>query len=191
MGNFIYELSEGREITTVEDFLELMSRDPQKYSYGWVYYTYPAAMPKTYMGRKNPNPLYARVFKHKPYKFRWEETYRDLMLRLDPDFVFKGSKAKYTQAEGLKFMQNGPNGLYFPIVPQKDNPFHTVYTVDWKRVPYEEVAPYIDKPSGYNPPTIKCLEERIAAIAAGGAFLKNPAFKFQYEGDGEQASKFR
>jgi len=35
------------------------------------------------------------------------------------------------------------------------------------------------------------LEGRIAGVAAGGATLRNPAFEFQYEGDGPQAEKFR
>jgi hypothetical protein len=191
MGNFMFELSEGRDITTIEDFLEFMGRDPQKYTWGWVYYTYPAKAPKTVAGdRKNPNPYFGRVFKHKPYKFRWAETYAESMRRKDPDYQFVGGTTEYKPVEGVKIMQEGPNGLYFPIVPVEDKTFHTVYTLDWKIVPYEEVAPHLSPASGFAPPVIPMLEERIAGIAAGGAFLVNPNFKFQYLGEGEQASRF-
>jgi hypothetical protein len=189
MGNFIFELSEGREITTVEDFLEFMGRDPQKYSWGWVYYTYPAKMITE--SKKNPDEYAGRVFKHKPYKFRWAETYKEAMLRQDPNFVFKGGTTDYKPVEGVKIMKEGPNGLYFPIVPQEDATFHTVYTLDWNVVPFEAVASHLKPPSGYAPPIIPMLEERIAGIAAGGAFLINPKFKFKYMGEGEQASKFQ
>ena len=186
MGNFIYELSEGREITTVEDFLEFMGRDPQKYSFGYVYYTYPARAPKTLGSRTNPNPYFGRIFKHKPYKFRWAETYKESMLRKDPNFQFVGGTTEYKPIEGVKIMTEGPNGRYFPIVPQEDATFHTVYTLDWNVVPYEEIAQYISMPSGTPPPVIPMLEERIAAIAAGSALLKNPAFKFTYMGDNKE-----
>ena len=190
MGNFIFELSEGREVITVEDFLELMAQDPQKYSFGYVYYTYPAKLANESKVR-NPSEFMGRIFKHKPYKFRWEETYRDLMLRQDPNFVFKGGRTKYKPIKGMKFMVDGPNGRYFPIVPIEDGMFHTVYTIDWKVVPYEEVAQHLKPPSGFIPPKIPMLEERIAGVAAGGAFLQNPKFKFKYMGEGEQASRFK
>lgn len=195
MGNFIFELSEGREIVNVEDFLEFMGRDPQSYSWGWVYYTYPAKANKTLGTRENPNkepnPYFGKVFKHKPYKFRWSETYSQSMLRKDPNFQFQGGTTEYKPMEGVKMVQEGPNGLYFPIVPQQDATFHTVYTVDWEIVPYEQVAKYLTPPSGFEPPVIPMLLERIAGISAGGAIFKNPDFKFQYMGEGEKAKMFR
>jgi hypothetical protein len=185
--NFKFELSEGREITTVEDFLEFMGREPQKYSFGYVYYTYPAKMATE--SKKNPSPFAGRIFKHKPHKFRWAETYKEAMLRKDPDYQFVGGGGEYKPVEGVKLVVEGKNGLYFPIVPLEDATYHTVYTLDWKVVPYEEIAQHLAIPSGNIPPKISMLVERIAGISAGGAFLKNPEFKFKYMGD--NAARFQ
>lgn len=193
MGNFIYELSEGREIETIDDFFEFLSRNVRKGSFAYAYYTYPVRVNKTLGTKespnKTPNPYFGRIFKHKPIEFRWEDTYAASMLRKDPDFEFKGGTTEYTPVEGVKIIKEGPNGLYFPVVPTGGGNNKSVYTVDDKIVDYSEIEPYLPKSSGYMPPTMSLLLDRVAGLSAGGAFWKNPDFKFKYVG--QNAAKFQ
>jgi len=192
MGNFIYELSEGREIQTIEDFFEFLNRNVKKGTFAYAYYTYPAKVNKTLgtkeMPSKEPNPYFGRIFKHKPYEFRWEDTYADSMLRKDPNYQFKGGTTEYKPLEGVKIVKEGPNGLYFPIVPTGGGG-KPVYTVDNEIVDYVDIEPYLPKGSGFMPATMSLLLERVAGLSAGGAFWKNPDFKFVYVG--QNAAKFQ
>jgi len=185
MSNFIYELSEGREITTIDDFFEFMKRNVQKGTFAYAYYTYPVKMnkfTKTPEGlRGEENPYIGKVFKHKPFEFRWEDTYADSMKRKDPNFEFKGGTTDYKSVEDVKIVQEGPNGLYFPIVPTGGGG-SPIFTLDWQVVDGSIVAPFLPPPSGFSPPVIPMLMERVAGLSAGGAFWKNPDFKFKYMG---------
>lgn len=186
MSNFIYELSEGREIITIDDFFEFLERNIQKGTFAYAYYTYPVKMnmySKTPDGKRGEeNPYMGKaVFKHKPMEFRWEDTYAESMKRKDPDFVFKGGTSTYSAVEGVKIVQEGRNGLYFPIVPTGGGG-KPVFTVDWEIVDGSIFAPFLPPASGFAPPVIQMLMERVAGLSAGGAFWKNPDFKFKYMG---------
>jgi hypothetical protein len=188
MGNFSYQLSEGREIVTIDDFFEFLRRHVQKNTFAYAYYTYPARMNKTLGSRDNLNPLFGRVFKHKPYEFRWEQSYAEAVKLKDPDYVFKGGTTEYKPLEGIKIVKEGPNGLYFPIVPTGGGG-KPVYTVDWQEVSIEEIAQYLPPVKEYPPDAtrfIPMLIERVAGLSAGGAVWKNPDFKFQYLGQSKE-----
>jgi len=192
MSNFIYELSEGREITTIDDFFEFLRRSVQKGTFAYAYYTYPVKMnkfAKTPEGmRGDPNEYIGRAFKHKPFEFRWEQTYAEAMRLKNPDYVFKGGTTEYTPVEGEKIVQTGPNGMYFPIVPTGGGG-KPVFTVDWKIIDSSIIEPFLPPPSAGGPPVIPMLMDRVAGLSAGGAFWKNPDFKFQYMG--QNAAKFQ
>lgn len=191
MSNFIYELSEGKEIQSIDDFFEFLNRHVQKNTFAYVYYTYPLRMNKGGRGGVEPNPYYGQILKHKPYEFRWDRTYAEAQKALNPDYEFKGSKAEYTPVEGAKIIQNGKNGLYFPIVPT-GNGGKTIYTtLDYQPIDESELAQWIPN-KNYNPnfaAYMNCLVDRVAGISAGGAFWKNPDFKFRYMG--RNAQKFQ
>lgn len=198
MSNFIYELSEGREITTIEDFFEFLNRNTQKGTFAYAYYTYPvkvnATLGKKGAPSKEPNPYFGRIFKHSRYEFRWEDTYSNAKRRTDPDYQFvgdnridKSSGALYKSVEGVKMIEQGPNGLYLPIVPTKF--FSPVYTVDADIVPKEQIIDQLPTSNGILPEVMKLIVERIAGLSAGGAFWKNPDFKYTYAG--EKSEKFQ
>jgi len=195
MGNFLYELSEGREVTTIDDFFEFLRRNVPKGTFAYSYYTYPVKMnkfAKTADGmRGEPNEYIGRAFKHKPFEFHWEQTYAEAMRAKNPDYVFKGGTTEYTPVEGEKIVQNGPNGMYFPIVPTGGGG-KPVYTIDWEIVDGSILAPFLPPERPFDPNTpypIPMLMDRLAGLSAGGAFWKNPDFKFQYMG--QNAAKFQ
>lgn len=188
MSNFKYEITEGKEIVTIEDFFEFLNRNVQKNTWAYAYYSYPAKMNKTMGTRENPskepNPYYGKVFKHKPYEFHWEQTYADAARLKNPDYQFKGGTTEYKPMEGVKIVKEGPNGLYFPIVPTGGGG-KPVYTIDWKIINVEEIMTYLPAAREYAPDAtafIPMLLDRVAGLSAGGAFWKNPDFKFKYLG---------
>ena len=190
MGNFIYELSEGREVDTIEDFFEFLNRNTKKGTFATVYYTYPVKVNST-LGNKfkrsdEPNPYYGKLFKHQPIEFRWEDTYKNNMLRKDPNFEFKGGMSNYEPVKGVKIVQEGPNGRYFPVIPTGNMMYKPVYTFNWNVIPKEEIISQLPKPSGFAPDIMKLLMNRVAGISAGGAFWKNPEFEYKYMGHNEQ-----
>lgn len=198
MSNFIYELSEGREVQTIDDFFEFLNRHVNKATFAYAYYTYPVTLNKTIGTRENPskelNPYAGRIFKHQPHEFRWDYSYAESMKRKHgDDFEFKGSNAKYTNIEGVKMLQEGKNGLYLPIVPTGGGGFRPVYTVDWVITPKEELLSILPPKSPSTmglPETMKLFVPKLAGVSAGGAVWKNPDFEFRYMGQGPQAGRF-
>lgn len=189
MGNFIYELSEGREILSIDDFFEFLIRNPHKNTIAWLYYVYPLSMNKTLGSRevrsKELNPFYGKILKHKPYKFQWDRTYAEAQKAINPDYEFKGGTSTYEKVEGFKVLQKGNNGLYLPIVPMPSGTKPTYTTLDYKPIDESEFAQYMLPERPYDPtraPMMQSLVRRIAGVSAGGATWNNPEAEFKYMG---------
>ena len=93
--------------------------------------------------------------------------------------------------EGVKIIKEGPNGLYFPIVPTGGGQ-KPIYTVDWSVVDVNEIQQYIPPAKTYASDTVRpipMLLNRVAGLSAGGAFWRNPDFEFKYMG--ARAEKFQ
>lgn len=149
-----------------------------------------APLYKTTSGRGTPpNPFYGQILKHKPYEFRWDRTYSEAQLALNPNYEFKGNNAEYNSVEGVKIIQTGKNGLYLPIVPTGGGGKPLYTTLDYKPINENEFAQYLPPKRPVDPNLtlfMQCLVERIAGISAGGAFWKNPDFIFKYLGANAQ-----
>lgn len=185
MKNYLNEFA-NQNIENVEDFFEFLNRNVKKNTFAYLYYTYPVSVNKT-LGTKNSpskelNPYYKRIFKHQMIEFWWDKTYREIMLKKDPNFEFVGSKTKVRPVNNVKMVMEGPNGLYLPIVPTYGNIYEPVYSVDYNIVPKEEIIRHLP-PEKIDKPIVKnYLEERIAGLSAGGAIFNNPKFIFKYLG---------
>lgn len=191
MSNLIFELDEGREVITIEDFFEFLNRNVRKGTFAYAYYSYPvkvnATLGKKGAPNKEPNPYVGRIFKHSRYEFRWEDTYANAKRRKDPDYEFVGNNSTYNSVDGVKMIETGVNGLYLPIVPTKI--YSPVYTLDGHIVPKEQIIDQLPTNNGFMPEVMKLILDRVAGLSAGGAFWKNPDFKYTYSG--ERSERFQ
>ena len=104
------------------DIYKFLDQDPKRMTVGTAYYI---SSMNEYMnkfivdkfGKKVPNPMYDKIFKHTRFIFGWRDTYERAMKRINPDYVVGPKSGNYKPVKGYDMLESGKNGLYFPIIP--------------------------------------------------------------------------
>ncbi len=174
---------------TINDFFNFLEQDPQKKSFAYVYYTAPVTLNKNYDagdGLKTPNPMYGKIFKNQQFKFNYGATYKEAVLKQNPEHEFKDRKGNYEKVQGFDVLEMGKSGLYLPIIPIASKSTYSIKNDDgsWQEVNFEDVKQYFPepRPKRDTPPTKQLIVDRIARISAKGNVWTNPHFIYKYLG---------
>lgn len=84
-------------------------------------YTSPVKLNKSYLtesGEKQPNPYADKLLKTKEIKFNFGETFKETMLKINPEYEFKERSGDYQKTEDFDVLQTGKNGLYLAVLPK-------------------------------------------------------------------------
>ena len=132
---------------TIVDFFNTLKNSECENTMAFVYYASPLKLNKNYMemDKKLENPLYDKVLKYKTIQFNYGDTFKDAVLKINPDYEFKGQKAVYEKVNGSDILTLGKNGLYLPILPLGSE---SSYKLEFKEglmltVLFEEVKKYM------------------------------------------------
>lgn len=108
---------------SIIDFFNTLKNSECQNMTASVYYASPLKLNKTYSegDKKFTNPLLDKVLKYKTIEFNYGDTFKDAVLRNNPDYEFKGQKAVYEKVSGSDILVSGKNGLYLPILPLKSD----------------------------------------------------------------------
>jgi len=205
-------LGEAREITTVEDFFDFLATNPKAGSSAFVYYCNPVKINKNLEGRgKNAvkNPMYSEeldqsiLFKSSWYSFSFGELYTTKMKKFDPNWTPDPNRqTSLTKHPDMKYVESGPNGDYFTILPQGfGKSTYAIYDVNsgiqglkdpnnYRVVTNaEEIKQYFPPKSGTSEPfpTRKLFASRVYEMAAGGHLFKPSEFQYVYFGEKAQS----
>lgn len=172
---------------SIIDFFNTLKNSECQNMAASVYYASPLKLNKTYMEGDNklPNPLYDKVLKYKTIEFNYGDNFKDAVLRVNPDYEFKGQKALYEKVNGSDILVTGKNGLYLPILPLKSE---SSYKLEFKdglmlTVLFEEVKKYMpevkERTEGV-PIVNQLLVSRISKIESEINFWIN--YDFEYKG---------
>lgn len=182
-------LNEAGDVNTADDLFELLNNNPGRYTFAYAYYTYPVAVNKFMKNedgtRGEPNPMAGRIFKSALIPFRWDETYKESVLRKDPDYEFGARSGSYERDETHSVIEHGPRGDYIPIVPQEYEPVWAVLQDDgtYKPVQKKEVVQYLKPPNPYQGNKFIPLKmERLYRLSAGRMVWVNSEFEYTYFG---------
>lgn len=175
---------------TVNDFFNFLEKDPRKNTFAYVYYTAPVSMNKFIIdenGNKIPNEMYGKIFKNKQIRFNYSETFKEVMSKRNPDYVYGSRKGNYEKLGGYEVLEHGKSGLYMPVLPKQSK---TTYSMldngTWTLVEKSEIQKYIKPdiqyPDNGKPIYNQLIVDRIARISAGGHTWNNPNFIYKYLG---------
>lgn len=151
-----------------------------------VYYASPLKLNKTYLenDQKLSNPLYDKVLKYKTIEFNYGDTFKEAVLKNNPDYEFKGQKAVYDKVNGSDILLKGKNGLYLPILPLASQSSYKLEFNDglMLTVLFEEVKKYMpevkERPEGV-PVFNQLLVSRISKIESEINFWINYDFEYK------------
>jgi hypothetical protein len=179
----------------VNDFFKFLENNPQKGSGANVQYF---STLNSKLAKPKSNPMANRFIKLTEYSFRWEESYKNKVARVNPDWELQQRKGGYTKMEGGygNVMERDRRGdEVLPISP--DAMYSIVLVLDESggvadmvktRELKEKYAQYF-QPSFLKPyePTGSGVDFRplklysINRIAAGGKVWMNPDLKSMFE----------
>jgi hypothetical protein len=199
-------LFEAVEGTTIEGFFDFLATDPKAGGMSYIYYTYPAAINVNLEGRgKNavPNPMYSKnfghgiIFKSLWYNFNFGYTFQKAMLKINPDYKPADRNYSLTKHLDLRYVESGPKGDYFNIVPNGAG--SSVYAIfdeskgvegfkdpaNYKIIDFNRISQYFPPRREYEAPVDyrKFFVSRTYRIAAGNHVFKNPGFEYVYFGE--------
>ena len=171
---------------SIIDFFNTLKNSECQNMAASVYYASPLKLNKTYMEGDNklPNPLYDKVLKYKTIEFNYGDNFKDAVLRINPDYEFKGQKALFEKVSGSDILLTGKNGLYLPILPLNSE---SSYKLQFKdgimfTVLFEEIKKYMpetkERPEGI-PIFNQLLVSRISKIESEINFWIN--YEFEYK----------
>jgi hypothetical protein len=150
------------------------------------------------------NPMYSRnfdhsiIFKSTWYSFNFGYTFDKAMLSVDPNYQPAQRNYSLVKHPDLKYIESGPKGDYFNIVPNKFG--KSVYAIydeskgieglndiaNYKVViDFKDIEPYFPPQSSYEAPVEyrKFFISRTYQIAAGTYLFNNTNFKYAYFGE--------
>jgi hypothetical protein len=176
----------------IDDFFKFLAKDPNNKSMASVSYTNPVKMNKFILddqGMKVPNPMLDKLYKNTRFMFRWQDTYKNAMDRVNPDHEMGQRSGTYDKVEGFEVLEMGKSGLYLPIIPTgSDSTYSILENGQWSPISKEEAYKYMPKASEANPnavPMRALIVDRIYKIKSGGHEWTNPNFKLKYLGQGQ------
>ena len=125
MKNFIIKelrKSLGKLLTEekIDDFFNFLAKDPSNKSMASVMYTNPVKVNKFILddqGMRVPNPMLDKLYKNTRFMFRWQDTYKNAMDRVNPEHEMGQRRGTYDKVEGFEVLEMGKSGLYLPIIP--------------------------------------------------------------------------
>lgn len=115
-----------------EDFFYFLEDDPKLNTFAYVYYV---SNLNRYLAKAKSNPMVDRFIKITKYKFRFGDTYKNAVLRKNPDYEFQQRRGEYTKVQGfsvLEFDKNGDEVL--PIMPLKSDSIILVLNEDKNKI---------------------------------------------------------
>jgi hypothetical protein len=115
-----------------EDFFYFLEDDPKLNTFAYVYYV---SNLNRYLAKAKSNPMLDRFIKISKYQFRFGDTYKNAVLRKNPDYEFQQRKGEYTKVQGfsvLEFDRNGDEVL--PIMPLKSDSIILVLNEDKTKI---------------------------------------------------------
>jgi hypothetical protein len=196
----------------IDDFFKFLAKDPNNKSMASVMYTNPVKVNKFIFKTntdvitassadpnfaqsmldasvKVPNPMFDKLYKNTRFMFRWQDTYKQAMDRVNPEHEMGERRGIYDKVEGFEVLEMGKSGLYLPIIPTGSESTYSVFdNGQWSTISKEEAYQYMPKASGVNPnaiPMRALIVDRIYKIKSGGHEWLNPHFKYKYLGFGQ------
>lgn len=179
----------------IDDFFEFLAQNPQRKSMATVFYTAPVKLNKYITnenGEKESNPMFGKLFKHQRIRFKWDESYKDAALRVNPDFQFGNRSGEFSKSSGFDVLEQGKSGFYLPVVPTgSDSVYSVLENGQMNIIDKNEAYRYMptnnsninsaSSDSG-KPDFRQLILKRIYAIKAGGNSWVNPEFEYDYVG---------
>ena len=181
---------------TINDFFNFLEQDPQKKSFAYVYYTSPVKLNKNYVdenGVKLPNPMVDKLFKNQQIKFNYGATYKEAVLKQNPEHEFKDRKGNYEKVQGFDVLEMGKSGLYLPVLPIASKSTYSIKNDDgsWEEVNFEDVKqffpPQRERGESETPQVRQLIVDRIARVSAKGNVWTNPHFIYKYLGPKQES----
>jgi hypothetical protein len=178
------------------DIRKFLDQDPRLMTVGTAYYisSMNDYMNKTVIdkfGKKVPNPMYDKIFKHTRFIFGWKDTYERAMKRINPDYVVEPKSGNYKPVQGYDMLESGKNGLYFPIVPTGTEYVYVICGASGCKVASKnEVKPFFKETNkSYwsaegKAPFRQLIVDRAVKITGGGHEWVNDKIKGKWLGIG-------
>jgi hypothetical protein len=178
------------------DIRKFLDQDPRLMTVGTAYYisSMNDYMNKTVIdkfGKKVPNPMYDKIFKHTRFIFGWKDTYERAMKRINPDYVVGPKSGNYKPVQGYDMLESGKNGLYFPIVPTGTEYVYVICGASGCKVASKnEVKPFFKETNkSYwsaegKAPFRQLIVDRAVKITGGGHEWVNDKIKSKWLGIG-------
>lgn len=98
-----------------DDFFYFIKNDPRLNTFAYIYYL---SSLDRYLSKPKNNPMKGKFFKLTKYKFRFGDTYKRAVERINPEHELKKRSGEYTKIEGYNVLErdvNGDEGI--PILP--------------------------------------------------------------------------
>lgn len=170
----------------IGDFFNTLKSNNCEETTAYVYYASPLKMNKTYLNEnsKQQNPIVDKVIKYKTIKFNYGDTFKDAVLKINPDYEFKGQRAIYEKVDGSDILTIGKNGLYLPILPLSSESSYKLKFNDeiMFTIKYEEIKkfiPEIKERKSDVPIFNQLLVSRISKIESDINFWINYDFEYK------------
>jgi hypothetical protein len=156
---------------SIVDFFSTLKKSDIENKHATVYYSSPLKMNKTYLneGIKQENPMTGKVVKYKAIEFNYGDTFKEAVLKENPDYEFKGQSASYEKVKDSDILLSGKNGLYLPVLPLHSESTYKVLSEDGNLNPIEfedlkqYLPPHKERPQGI-PVINQLLVSRISKI---------------------------
>jgi hypothetical protein len=176
----------------IDDFFKFLAKDPNNKSMASVSYTNPVKVNKFILddqGIKVPNPMLDKLYKNSRFMFRWQDTYKNAMDRVNPEHVMGQRSGTYDKVQGFEVLEMGKSGLYLPIIPTgSESTYSVLEDGNWRPISKEEAYKYMPPQRESEPSAVQMralIVDRIYKIKSGGHEWSNPHFKFKYLGPGQ------
>jgi len=185
-------VSEERYSNDIRKFLD---QDPKRMTTGTAYYissmdTYMNKTITDKFGNKVPNPMYGKIFKHTRFIFGWRDTFERAMKRINPNYVVGAKSGNYKPVDGYDMLEEGKNGLYFPIIPTGTEYVYVICNGPCRVADKNEVKPFFKETNkSYwseegKAPFRQLIVDRAVKITGGGHELINDKLKSKWLGIG-------
>jgi hypothetical protein len=185
-------VSEERYSNDIRKFLD---QDPKRMTTGTAYYissmdTYMNKTITDKFGNKVPNPMYGKIFKHTRFIFGWRDTFERAMKRINPNYVVGVKSGNYKPVDGYDMLEEGKNGLYFPIIPTGTEYVYVICNGPCRVADKNEVKPFFKETNkSYwseegKAPFRQLIVDRAVKITGGGHEWINDKLKSKWLGIG-------
>jgi hypothetical protein len=98
-----------------DDFFYFIENDPRLNTFAYIYYL---SSLDRYLSKPKNNPMLGKFYKLSKYKFRFGDTYKNAVVRKNPEYEFQKRSGEYIKIEGYNVLERDAKGdEVLPIMP--------------------------------------------------------------------------